>query len=740
MAKFGAGETTVSQTPNFVSPKQGVEDKSTALAIAGFGDVFLQAASAISKNSSNSRLADFTNRQLAIVQGVDQGKYKSAFGRSMLRKNLIQAINDHPSLREDLIKTNAQILGTAGMGDVVTQGTKEEQRVQGIKDNLVKNGLVSPNATDDQYNKAYKNWRLAQESQRRLKETMDTIALEKAKAGLTKAKKDALDAQASSAAVDYLTGVAPAEMDHYDTWTKQLQQQVANGDITQAQALQAMDTRWADFQQGISKYTAMISGHQADALTKAFQMRHEANVKFLTGEYNNEEYKRKIDQATNFYTMLAMKDPRIAKGAAMSKIMPRLPYDGLQDLNAAVGDFFSTNSQETDTPANPFSKDEVTRKALKKYLNGVSDSVDPNDPGQVKEQGVHLANILSGVEDFESVVKKDPTKAKELTAWFASPSFLKLAQKHPEMLGNLSTVHDIIQADYADQVWGVVKREFRDSKVVVGSHFATDKGGSTPTEVADAKPASALVQAISNKDGVTFEPIDPANNDAVLKAQQLNREVKPVINTTVRAVAHLSGRTDYGKVFEESSSAILGGGETQPQQQSQETGGAALTIEDFSQGKSDLPMYSKFMKGNIDFSNATKPMDIAQAFIGANEKKEGAVLDAFIKQATGGVIDVKTTPWCAAFVNGVLATGGKETTGKLNARSFLDWGTPTDTPKTGDVVVLWRDSPDSWKGHVGFYAGPGEKDGYIKILGGNQGDSVSIKEYPADRVLGYRRG
>ena len=96
------------------------------------------------------------------------------------------------------------------------------------------------------------------------------------------------------------------------------------------------------------------------------------------------------------------------------------------------------------------------------------------------------------------------------------------------------------------------------------------------------------------------------------------------------------------------------------------------------------------------------------------------------------------TPWCAAFVGSVLAQCGISGTNKLNARSYLKWGSSTDIndANPGDVVVFWRGSKDSWKGHVAFYSHHDANNVYV--LGGNQGNSVSIQAYPIDRVLDVR--
>lgn len=130
------------------------------------------------------------------------------------------------------------------------------------------------------------------------------------------------------------------------------------------------------------------------------------------------------------------------------------------------------------------------------------------------------------------------------------------------------------------------------------------------------------------------------------------------------------------------------------------------------------------------------PMQIAQAYLGKEESRDRAVLGNFFKKSMGEKVDPQSTPWCAAFANSVLMTGGLPGTGSLAARSFLNYGEATKSPSQGDVVVLSR-GKDTSKGHVGFYAG--ERDGQVLVLGGNQGNRVSIKSYPMSSVVGFRK-
>ena len=95
------------------------------------------------------------------------------------------------------------------------------------------------------------------------------------------------------------------------------------------------------------------------------------------------------------------------------------------------------------------------------------------------------------------------------------------------------------------------------------------------------------------------------------------------------------------------------------------------------------------------------------------------------------------TAWCAAFLNWVLKKAGMPHTGSLLARSFLNYGTKTEYPLIGDIVVLWRVSKASVFGHVGLFIS--ETADTIFMLAGNNNNQVNITEFPKSKLLEYRK-
>ncbi len=107
------------------------------------------------------------------------------------------------------------------------------------------------------------------------------------------------------------------------------------------------------------------------------------------------------------------------------------------------------------------------------------------------------------------------------------------------------------------------------------------------------------------------------------------------------------------------------------------------------------------------------------------------------------------TSWCSSFVNWCFTQAMIRGTNSAAARSWLGWGVRLGHPAFGCVAVLRRGgnkalayltgeekiSGHYLKGHTGFWTG--RSDGKDRLCGGNQGNMVSIANFPLEDVLGY---
>ena len=133
-------------------------------------------------------------------------------------------------------------------------------------------------------------------------------------------------------------------------------------------------------------------------------------------------------------------------------------------------------------------------------------------------------------------------------------------------------------------------------------------------------------------------------------------------------------------------------------------------------------------------------LDKAIAELGTAEKpgkgSNSRILDyrTMAHLAIGG--DDSDVPWCAIFVNAMLAQAGVKTSGTALARSFTH--SPDfvmlDEPVVGCISVISSSRGPS-SGHVFFYTG--ENGLFFQALGGNQDDSVCIAFFQKKKLVGH---
>lgn len=90
-------------------------------------------------------------------------------------------------------------------------------------------------------------------------------------------------------------------------------------------------------------------------------------------------------------------------------------------------------------------------------------------------------------------------------------------------------------------------------------------------------------------------------------------------------------------------------------------------------------------------------------------------------------------PWCASFVGWCLDQANLPHTLSAAAISYADYGSPLAEPIEGCIAVFRRTGGN----HVAFFVRKDET-GRIWVLGGNQGNAVTIAPYRASDLIGYR--
>lgn len=130
----------------------------------------------------------------------------------------------------------------------------------------------------------------------------------------------------------------------------------------------------------------------------------------------------------------------------------------------------------------------------------------------------------------------------------------------------------------------------------------------------------------------------------------------------------------------------------------------------------------------------------ALSLIGTKEGagvKDNPVIMGWAREVGGGIEKVyvaDSIPWCGLFVAVVAKRAGKPPCAQpLWARAWASWGEKSPRASLGDVLVFVRPGG----GHVGLYIG--EDATTYCVLGGNQGDAVSLTWIAKSRCVAARR-
>lgn len=570
------GETTsgVSEVQNNVNPVGGVVTGAPGLTeLGGLFDKAEQIFAGKREQADQKFLADFTNRQVMVTDGLEQGRIRTAAqARTLLRRNLSDALAANPNLQSDIVAAQRSILGLFGDSSLLSDGTIEEQRRNDRVDQLVTAGLLDENHSDAEFERADSVAQTAAQAQVRFDERMRTINLEMATHNLSDSRRSALEAERKNAAETFVRDTAPAEVDRL----KSTFDNILAGAGSEAEKIQAIeDTFIAWRSQANSLVTDLDSGDFASFL-KPFEMMQEAYLDRATGEVSDAETQRRIERIVDGQKLLALSDPTIANLAVASELFSDSLFQNAltsnpASLNAALR-FMSGHSptnSESDAPP-PFVSRTSETQGMEAYLNEVIKGLESGNDNVREEANASMSSVMSSMEDYEGLLRRDPKTGIAVVRWMSSPAFLKAVQENPELFANNQGVRDVLESHYDSEVWGMVRNEFRENKVgvltgetaSVQTGFSLTRGAvmdDVPVLTSEGVPAK--IGARATQGGMEFYAIEDGDQRGVAdEVRRLNRELAPVINNTIKAGAHLEGRNDYGAMWEELAPSIMGGG------------------------------------------------------------------------------------------------------------------------------------------------------------------------------------
>lgn len=695
------------------------------------------------ENASSKVLTQYQNDLLDIADSVDQGIMSRNEAMTKARNLRRQYLGNAPALQGEFDDIWTDFASANGLGHVVVEGTLEERAANEMRQTAIKLGY-----TPQEFSLFQSRTRQATELNYQLTQAENSGKL------ITETQR--------LQGLQAIVGVAESA---YPSAQRQINEAMSKINANPSSKEQVATELNTVLGNSIAQLKYMGGSADSNYIVAPIEQAMATFNQWVNGEVSNSVMEGTLKGTQLKYDLMYASDPTLGPVIAASKVIGEI---GMQN-SQLFGELFTPQViQKFGDMANPNKTVNLidssdgsarTAEAIKQSAGEVTPDSDPeliqeinNAIGQAVDSAYVHERSAEGPLGFKSVVEL--LGSAEVGAFLSAHG--KIDSKYADQFVQ------VLKSNYEQGLLPVVNQVWADSVPISETSFVgAGVPGATVTG-GEAVPMSQLIQPRWNGNAVEFVPRpeylnDPRVIDLANEATSGNNSIGIPLNNLINAYSNVTG-VDAKQIYEQDFAGRLFNVDadgnpletTTPvtpisfateQDLTNSTNPRNLTLEDFQPEELEKIVVETQAAEPEAVLNATNPVEFAQSFIGRTEEnaEDVAVLSSFIKETAGININPAQTAWCAAFVDAVLnATGSGKGTGKLNARSYLNWGQEVSEPKVGDVVVMWRGQRSGWKGHVGFYAGTNE-DGTIKVLGGNQGDSVSFDNFDPDRVLGYRR-
>lgn len=592
MATFDIGIGGPTGSP--VQPQQAVVDTSSAELLNTLGNAlpnvigtlatgYAQASVTRKKQEAadqqNAVMSGYAQKITALNAAVDQGKMSWAEAKTRTRALYNQTVANYPSLTEDLTKFHGNLNSTAGLGDTLAKGTAADQQIEDDKKKATAAGFVSPSMTPDQQDAGLQRYKDMEHSLYMMNYNKQQLGLQAAQLEIVSKRESIAASRASRANAELERKIKLNKMN--------LQNSLSDVNVTYFGKIRADVQAVLDNQQldGAAKqaaineiknnYTAQLmpirgaaGSDYVDNLTKPVFDMIDNSMAFASGKISKEAAENANATSSAIIQSDIMRDPSLAKAAALSKMFPQFSDAIVNQVSPTVVNLLKGSiDPESTKPVNLIDPDnQADVKTYLKGVGGVATKLQQKDPtvtdpkGTMQELSTNVNNILKGVNAFSLAVEK-PAQLNNITNFLASKDFINYQKAGGQInASNTESVKSVVQEQYNNHVIPVVRKEWENSKTVVGVPTGVKQIGRVAIPVSPEANTTDAVQYRWTGSSLTFVPGKgfEQNRMAAAKARELNAKVAPLVNKMVRMNAHLDGSEDYAKYFSDVEGAIFG--------------------------------------------------------------------------------------------------------------------------------------------------------------------------------------
>lgn len=605
MADFTSNVAPVEmpQAPNIVVPA----DTSTANAILAGGNILGTIGQTLAQGYNNAQVQakskeqarvmnQFSQNLLRISDLDQQGAFKSGDAIRQYRLQFARTLANNPTMEKDLLETYKAIVGTPGLGENVAkdfQQGKDNQNaliLQNIQDAQKAGWGNAQMPMDEQvaWSEKHQQFLFAQSQmeaanavlEHKIKENnlvSSGLSITSARLGiatggvnLQRARLALAKDQSQQQFLNGVKNLSDAYFPKYSNDLEQITSAVKNGQMNKEDAIRQVQTQFAQMQQQVSGIAlAHDNPGSVEAFMKPFELMTQRSIDQLNGKTLNTVATNDIANIQALQQQqLLVNDPDFLKLSAVSKTIPA----GMGALQTSLGNVAidmlkkaGVINGDGTAPPNPVSDGTKSGSSgVKQFFDvlkramvvGQSDS----DPQLHQEIDAHVANVLHGVGVYGGTAQS-PADLNHVVKYLASPEFGAYVKSNPNAVAgpNAERAKDVYTQEYQQKILPLIQDQFTalgtwsNATVQTGTTMVRSNDprvGNFPQPV--ATPTAEVVHPVFNGTGVSFVADPKYTNipQVQQKVKELNSQVAPVMNTLIRANAHLAGSSNYKSAYE----------------------------------------------------------------------------------------------------------------------------------------------------------------------------------------------
>ena len=578
MAEFGISATQLSEPQGSgarpISPVETMNIGPNPLfKIAGdVADVFAKGLQVDRKQQANalkdSVIKSYYDEVNKITAGVEQGAIKPAEASVRSRDLLSRFLAQNPGLTGELREAANTLTTFSTLGTIENQVQAERDQRRKQLAEAEKLGLVlSPDASPEEEDAIIKAYALETRNDKEFQRMSERKRFDTAMAAEDRAAFEFQDKENSFRMVNEAAG---ARIEQFDQYSQGLRRAVASGKLTLEDARAQLSSQGAQIRATLQA-ASRLNPQFASAYSKIFEDMQAVQLQLLDPQKNAD------DLLAQFKTMkvravmaAATADPKTLAAFAVADFMPNSPSLQIQMGSEGIKayNFISTTPPDKYVPTAigtgdaKLEKDVVT--AFRENMKGLGRTSEERKTVAELQAGNSAAHILTQTGEAIDKGQLSVETMLGVVSSIAEPGFYQLVSQGKIPATSLNQGTKAIQIMFNQTERDVMNKLTAPVMTPdTGAVFNRTQARTAKPPVAEGKEKKLIdiVDMKSGPNGVSFVMKDAGKTP---QEQQYNRElmadltrVERVVNTAIRAAAHLGGTNDYKSYWEQNKHQIL---------------------------------------------------------------------------------------------------------------------------------------------------------------------------------------